>query len=74
MHISKKEVFKSVKHVPHLFFVMIQKYKIWKLGYNSATKASIVANTGSIIYQNSHMHSYQFKNAFRVVTSSKCKI
>lgn len=37
MHISKKQIFKSVKHVPHLFFVMIKKYKIWKLGYNSAT-------------------------------------
>lgn len=55
MHISKKYIFKSVKHVPHLFFVVIQKYKIWKLGYNSATKASKVANTGSILYQNSHM-------------------
>lgn len=57
MDISKKEVFESVKRVPHLFLVVIQKYKIWKSGYNSATKASKVANTGSNIYQNSHRHS-----------------
>lgn len=28
MDISKKEVFESVKRVPHLFLVVIQKYKI----------------------------------------------
>lgn len=55
--ISRKIRFKSVRLIPHLFFVVVQKYKIWKLGYSSATKASKVANTRPNIYQNSQVHS-----------------
>lgn len=53
-----KQVFKSAKLIHHLFFVGIQKYKVWKLGYNSAAKTPKVANTRSCMYQNSLVHSW----------------